>query len=171
MTRICSVPDCGRKHDAKGFCKNHGNRFRRHGDPLKTITSPRGSPKTRHAPRGAHEDFITAAVLFHDDDDCLHWPFGRFRSGYGAIAGRGAHAMVCERAHGPPPDGRKYAIHDCDNPICVNPRHLRWGSQAENLQDAAAKGRMKKPWLIGKPKGTKKPSSKPLISHINPPSS
>ncbi len=32
-------------------------------------------------------------------------------------------------------------LHECDNPKCINPKHLRLGTQSENLQDAVAKGR------------------------------
>lgn len=35
--RTCSVPDCERKHAAKGFCQLHWNRNRIHGDPLVTM--------------------------------------------------------------------------------------------------------------------------------------
>jgi hypothetical protein len=39
----------------------------------------------------------------------------------------------------------KYVLHSCDNPSCVNPDHLRIGTQSENLAEAVAKGRREVP--------------------------
>jgi hypothetical protein len=34
MKKVCSVENCERKHAAKGYCKRHYSRAKRHGDPL-----------------------------------------------------------------------------------------------------------------------------------------
>lgn len=50
------------------------------------------------------------------------------------------HRLVCEMAHGAPQTGQ-VARHSCDDPRCCNPRHLSWGSQAQNIADAMDRGR------------------------------
>ncbi|MBF3629786.1 MULTISPECIES: HNH endonuclease [pseudomallei group] len=38
--------------------------------------------------------------------------------------------------------GGRVAMHACDNPRCINPQHLRWGSSSDNYVDAMRKGRV-----------------------------
>lgn len=40
--RNCTIPDCGKRHEARGFCPMHYRRFKLYGDPL--ATAPRKLP-------------------------------------------------------------------------------------------------------------------------------
>jgi hypothetical protein len=42
------------------------------------------------------------------------------------------------------PSADHVAMHRCDNPICVNPAHLSWGTVAENNEDRVWKARARR---------------------------
>ncbi|QZT60932.1 hypothetical protein [Mycolicibacterium austroafricanum] len=42
-TRLCSIPERGRPHDARGWCRTHYTRWQRHGDPA--VVEPGGRLK------------------------------------------------------------------------------------------------------------------------------
>lgn len=130
IDRLCSIPGCGRKHAARGWCKKHYWRFRRHGDPLGGNTwyaTPEESFLARTAPHG----------------ECILWTGFKNRDGYGRMKVDGGHEMVhryaWERVNGPIPDGM-FVDHEfhCD-PACVKVQHLRLATPAENSSNKSGK--------------------------------
>lgn len=112
----------------------HYLRWWQHGDPL---TSNRRQP--------AQLQWLYAIAETANTDACIAWPFDLNTTGYGSVAvdGRsaGTHRVVCERAHGPAPLPNMQAAHSCGNRPCVNPRHIRWTTRAENEADKLVHGR------------------------------
>jgi hypothetical protein len=51
-----------------------------------------------------------------------------------------AHRYAWILTHGEPPEGA-HILHQCDNPPCCNPSHLRLGTHQENMADQRSKGR------------------------------
>lgn len=69
-------------------------------------------------------------------------------TGYGKIYGKGAHRVAYEKYVGKIPEGH-VVMHTCDNKTCVNPHHLKVGTQAENRKDCFYKDRHAKGESIG----------------------
>lgn len=87
------------------------------------------------------------------DDQCWAWTGATEKAGYGKLyAGRNergssmfhkAHRVSWELANGRSvPEGQS-VLHSCDNPPCVNPRHLRVGTQQDNASDRTKRQRGK----------------------------
>jgi hypothetical protein len=91
------------------------------------------------------EEFLSLIDVedWDDTENCWLWKGGK-SNGYGMYKRQMASRIMYELVHGPIPAG-KFACHDCpngDNPSCVNPYHLWYGTSKENTQDAIRKGRV-----------------------------
>lgn len=81
--------------------------------------------------------------------DCWIWLGAKDENGYGKVgAGDGrratllAHRVSWELVNGHISDGL-FCLHRCDNPPCVNPKHLFLGTQRINIEDMVRKGRQR----------------------------
>jgi hypothetical protein len=131
---ICSVEGCGKRSTCRSYCNIHYQRWYRHGDPTAGETVERGFAWA----------FLQEVAIPFTGDECLLWPYAKARFGYGILTHDGrplkAHRAVCEAAHGAPKPPRDHAAHDCGNPECVSPRHLRWATPSENMLDKREHG-------------------------------
>lgn len=79
------------------------------------------------------------------ESGCWEWRGMVESHGYGSIRlGKGkrmrAHRYSWSLYNGPIPKGL-FVLHSCDYPRCVNPAHLRLGTQKENMQDRLRRNR------------------------------
>lgn len=138
----CSVDGCNGNADwsakgAKGFCRLHYDRFRRHGDPFGgKSTSKKGDPMR----------FLLEVAANYEGKDCLIWPFCKGSDGYGKIKIDGkmrmANRVLCERVYGAPPTPKHEAAHSCGKGhlSCITKGHLSWKTAAENAADKLIHG-------------------------------
>jgi hypothetical protein len=134
----CQVSSCSRPSRTRGWCTMHYCKWRRNGDPLGGST-----------PKGASLDWLQRAVSERDRTTCWQWPFAS-SSGYGHFVWNGrpvkaTHAALELDGRPRPASPDDNALHSCDNPPCVNPAHLRWGSFLDNSSDQRDRDRDRLP--------------------------
>ena len=126
----CSIDDCLKPTEKRGWCATHYRRWQRHGDPLANNRPEMviGTLAERFWPK----------VAVAGPEDCWLWLGTKNRAGYGSIGrgGRGggftgAHRAAYELTHGPIAEGLTID-HLCRNKSCVNPSHLEPVTQKEN---------------------------------------
>jgi hypothetical protein len=77
--------------------------------------------------------------------DCWEWTSGKSKFGHGRFKLNrslySSHVLSIWSHTNEAPHGR-FACHICDNPACVRPEHLWYGSASDNMKDAYKKGRL-----------------------------
>lgn len=80
-------------------------------------------------------------------DEHILWTGAKDTWGYGQLIWYDklwrAHRLAYVCYNGPIPDGM-LIMHTCDIPACINPKHLKLGTQQENTADKIRKGRFYK---------------------------
>lgn len=87
-------------------------------------------------------------------DSCWEWTGSQAPGGYGQVRVKNklyrvTRIMLAWVDGIEIPDRNVFILHSCDNPPCVNPLHLRWGTHKENVKDALGRKRYKNNFKAG----------------------
>lgn len=150
-SRECS--NIGRNHRVQKECPNCGNTFIAKRNALAKGQGKFCSMRCGHEYRVAHptadyEKRFWTKVKIKGPDDCWEYQGGKTKDGYGTYKAEKsvrAHRYSYELANGKITQPKMVVLHECDNPPCCNPKHLKLGTQVQNIEDMVAKKRHRCP--------------------------
>lgn len=140
--RLCSIEECGGKHEAQGFCAKHYQRFKKYDDPFFRLII-----------RGDDDARIESYIDRDTYAPCWYWTGAPGYENYAQTLVAGhltyVHVAAWERENGPVPPGMTID-HECHNAAaergeclggpsclhrrCVNPAHLAPKPIGENTR-------------------------------------
>jgi hypothetical protein len=137
----CSIDGCDTPPRMyRLYCHRHYRRWKRHGDPLFTLTPTKVI--------GTLEERFYSKVADPDSEGCTLWKSGTTPAGYGCFSLNGttipAHRLSYQMSVGPIPEGLDldHLCHTwdktcvgkgaCKHRRCVNPQHLEPVTPKEN---------------------------------------
>lgn len=109
---------------------------------------------TGKRPRYGSDLATKLAFYSRREGECLIWTAGVKdirdpRHHYGVLNWQGkptgAHRLSWELANGRKIRKGMDILHSCDNPRCIEPAHLREGTDLDNMRDREARGRGRQP--------------------------
>lgn len=99
---------------------------------------------------------------------CWKW-LGATNGRYGTMWYNGRHQYVHRVAvqlYNKSYNPALFVLHNCNNPLCINPEHLRQGTQKENIQQAVAEGRLTQAFKLGNKLAQKHQKLYPRVSML-----
>lgn len=130
----CLFQGCGRLITRREYCVTHYEYLRRRG-------VFNGVPLSHPTDLERFESKVDRSA---GPDSCHPWTASLDENGYGFFKYQGkmwrATRWYYHHQMQKLPDDL-VVRHICDNPICVNPRHLTHGTKQQNAQDASERGR------------------------------
>ncbi len=149
MSKYCQAGGCSKKAIAKGLCPAHYKRMRLYGNP---------NVVKQHQLHGLSlEERFWAYTA--KSSGCWLWIGTRDRRGYGRLMLKGVPLLASRLSwhlHNGDIPLKKYVLHTCDNPSCVNPNHLYIGDQTDNMTDMWNRGRANPGRSVGEKHGMSK---------------
>jgi len=146
---LCLVKNCNKQKEKLGFCQKHYRRVKKY-----------GTPEPRKWSQESLEIRFWLKVDKKSEDECWPWIGQRLKSGYGRISlgakkegSEGAHRVSWILANKQKIPDQMFVMHSCDNPSCVNPKHLSIGTPKQNHDDMVKKGRKRVVAPVGNENG------------------